>query len=61
MRVCLLQECMDFMMNAKEGILFHFGVSSALCLIIYHYRLALMKEYYVCMEGSHLIYIIYLK
>tara|TARA_B100000780_G_C21006729_1_gene402996 strand:- start:263 stop:553 length:291 start_codon:yes stop_codon:yes gene_type:complete len=52
---------MDFMMNAKEDIICHYGEIFVLCSTIYPFPQLLMREYCVCMEAFLQIYSIFLK
>ena len=49
MKVSKLIEHMDFLMNVKGGILFHYGMIFVDVLTICQCRQLLIAEYFVCM------------
>ena len=49
MKVSKLIEHMDFLMNVKGGILFHYGMIFVDVLTICLFRQLLTAEYFVCM------------
>lgn len=60
MKVPVLIEFTDFMMNVNNVTVLNFGKHLRIVLIVYRLLLLLMKKYFVVMEDCHLNLIIWI-